>query len=300
MATVIYEKQRQAEGPPRIFREIFSPCLCIELEEIYRRGIAVDEVRLRANRQASVSSGGENIFLEYTVGQAELEKMLNILCGGSLYAHADTLNSGYITVHGGIRVGVAGRASCQDGKIVGIYDICALCFRLPKKVLRVGAPVCKLLRESGRGVLVYSPPAQGKTTLLRAVTAQMSSGQNAWRVCVIDSRGELAYSLEDKGLCVDMLVGYPRSAGLEIATRCLNAQLIVCDEIGTREEAETVISLQNCGVPLLASAHASSLESLYRRGGLAELCRAGVFGSYVGIRRRMGESDYEYTIDTET
>ena len=145
-------------------------------------------------------------------------------------------------------------------------------------------------------MLVYSPPGEGKTTLLRGVAAALASGAEAWRVAVIDSRGELGFSLDDASLCIDVLAGYPRALGLEIAARTMNAQLIVCDEIGGVDEARAIISAQNCGVPLLASAHGESVRSIMRRDGIRELHLAGVFGAYVGIKRRGIGIDYIYDI----
>ena len=93
-----------------------------------------------------------------------------------------------------------------------------------------------------------------------------------------------------------MLSGYPRGIGIEIAARTLNPQLIVCDEIGADiKEAEAITAAHNCGVALLASAHASSAEQLKRRRGIAMLCERGVFSYYVGISRGIGE-EYEYSI----
>jgi stage III sporulation protein AA len=76
----------------------------------------------------------------------------------------------------------------------------------------------------------------------------------------------------------------------------MNAQLIVCDEIGGVDEAQAILAAQNCGVPLLATAHAGSMEGLMRRTGIRLLCESGVFGAYVGIRRRTDKSDYLYTV----
>ncbi len=298
MATFIKARQRDAQTLPTVFFEIFPPRLYDALCDLVSRRIPIDEVRVRTGKCASVTSGSSNIRLDVTLSRTEIDGIVDQICDNSLYAHADTINCGYITLDGGIRVGIVGRASVSDGRVLGVYEVSALCFRIPRKIMRVGAPVCDLLRkfEGGAGVLVYSPPAQGKTTLIRAVTAQMASGDTPWRVAVIDSRGELGFALEDAGLCVDVLTGYPRPLGIEIAARSMNAQLIVCDEIGGVEEARAMIAAQNCGVPLLATAHALTLEGLMRRTGVRLLADARVFGAYVGIKRQPEHKDYEYTV----
>ena len=297
VATVINTRQRSIEELPKIFFELLPCELYSALKELAARGIPIDEVRLRSERMATVTSGGKNIVLNCILSKSQMEYVFDSICEHSLYAHADTIKQGYITLDGGIRVGIVGRASVVGESVIGVYDVSALSFRLPRRVRRVGAPVCELLKKTfPRGVLVYSPPAHGKTTLLRAVIAAMASGSEPWRVAVIDSRGELGFSLDEPSLCVDVLYGYPRPLGIEIAARSMNAQLIVCDEIGAPEEARAIIAAQNCGVPLLATAHGDSFEGIMRRTGIAMLDEAGVFGAYVGIERRGNARDYIYTV----
>ena len=298
MATVIRPKGSQAEALPSVFFQILPSCLYSELSELIARGVPIDEIRLRTCRVASITSGGRNITLRTKLTRDQIDLIVDTICENSLYAHADTINNGYLTLSGGIRVGIVGRAAISEDRVIGVYDTSSLCFRLPRRIRRVGAPVCRLLREfeGERGVLVYSPPGHGKTTLLRSVAATMSSGEGAWRVLVIDTRGELGFSLEDPSLCIDILSGYPKALGIEIAARSMNAQLIICDEIGDVAEAEAIIAAQNCGVPLLATAHASSLDGLLMRSGLRKLHQACVFGAYVGIRRRENETDYTYDV----
>jgi stage III sporulation protein AA len=143
-------------------------------------------------------------------------------------------------------------------------------------------------------VLVFSPPGVGKTTLLRAVIAEMTCGRNAIRCAVIDTRGELSCFLP-RDTCADVLSGYPKGEGIEIAARCFNPQLIVCDEIGGEfSEAQAIAAAHNCGVPLLATAHASGMEELLKRDPIAFLHGKKIFSHYVGISRGASDGDYLY------
>ncbi len=267
----------------------------------------LEELRLRADRYATLTVGGRNLPTRVLLSEEDLAAILVHLCGGSLYAYSDTIHRGYITLPGGVRVGIAGRAVCEEGRVIGVYDITALCIRLPHRHARVGAPVCRLLRalaadgQGHTGALIYAPPGVGKTTLLRGVAATMASGERPLRTVVIDTRGELGFDTDGADLCLDILRGYPRARGVEIATRTLAAELIVCDEIGDVEEAMALISAHHGGVPLVASAHAGRLDELLRRTGIRLLHEARLFGAYVGIRRRPpapggGLSDFEYHI----
>jgi stage III sporulation protein AA len=86
---------------------------------------------------------------------------------------------------------------------------------------------------------------------------------------------------------------------VEIATRTLSAQLIVCDEIGDMEEAMSLISAHHGGVPLVATAHAGTPDELLRRTGIRLLHEARLFGAYAGIRRD-GQGDFTYRITPRT
>lgn len=273
------------------------------LEAVGGRGEMIEEIRLRAGRYAGITAEGVNRTVNIILTVSELTAILTHMCGGSLYAYSQTINQGYVTLPRGIRVGVAGRAVCEDGHIIGVCEITGLCIRLPHRMGTMGGRVCSLLRRmaaeggSPQGVLIYAPPGEGKTTLLRAVTAGMAGadGKPPLRTVVIDTRGELGFETDGQGLCLDILRGYPRDKGIEIATRTLSAQLIICDEIGDVGEAMSLISAHHGGVPLVATAHGGTYEELLRRTGIRLLHEARLFGAYIGIRRD-GRGDFTYRI----
>lgn len=247
-----------------------------------------------------LNCGGRNIILDSVVDGEQMDEIFLRLCGGSLYAHIESIAQGYISLDGGIRVGVCGHAARERGRIMGVSRISSLVIRLPHPApLHVGGELVRLLYEVDLtgGVLVYSKPGVGKTTVLRGAAAQLASGDQPLRVAVIDTRGELAYSLDAPRLTVDILTGYPKHEGIEIAVRTLGAQVMICDEIGDSEEAAAIISAHNCGVPLLASAHAGSIGELMKKPGIAALHKSRAFAKYVGLSRRQGRPfEYQYSI----
>lgn len=272
--------------PDRLMRIIDRtiPCGCL-----------VEEIRIRKNRQAYLVVEGKNIILDMVATDDEMMKIIKIISHNSLYAYRDTISNGYIPLENGIRVGLVGRASIENGNVVGVYDISEFSIRVPNR-LRVDCSSIIGLAQSG-SVLIYSPPGEGKTTLLRSMIRCLSGGIYAKRVGVIDTRNELIYDLDSKDLLVSILSGYPRKLGIEIAVRTMNSQLIVCDEIGDEHDAFAIIDAQGAGVPIIASCHGSSLLDIFSHTGIAKLHRAKIFDYYIGIKRSTNRS-FLYNINT--
>jgi stage III sporulation protein AA len=290
------QKRTLADEVPHAVISALPYRLLSEISRVWD-GCRIEEIRLLKGRRASLTLMGRNLVLDTVLTGNEIESALSGICGGSLYAYSDTIAQGYISLDGGVRVGVSGRAACEGGRIIGVSEISSLAIRIPHRASEVGKPICDLLQSFGgrQGVLVYSAPGVGKTTLLRGVVKNLASGCEPLRVAIIDTRGELSFSLDGEGLCIDVLSGYPKGLGIEIATRTLAAEVIVCDEIGDYEEAMALVSSHNCGVPLVASAHAESVGELLRRPGIRLLHEAEIFGAYVGISRQ-GDMDFSYRI----
>lgn len=272
------------------------PRLIHRLSRICAENGRIEEIRCRLLRRTYVTCGGRNIPVEHITTREEMDEMLDRVCGGSFYAHRETLIRGYVTLEGGARVGVCGRAATEGDNIMGIYDVSSLNFRLPSPLLSVGGEIEALIRRCEGGVLIYSPAGEGKTTLLRSLISRLSSGDSPLRVCVVDTRGELSGVSVEGYECADMLIGYPKSQGIEIATRTMNAQLIACDEIGGEAEARSILEAQNCGIPLLATVHGRTLADIFGRSGIRALHSGGVFEHYVGITRGENGGEYIYRI----
>ena len=152
-----------------------------------------EEIRLRPGQLLLVEGGGGQVWLPPEVTALDLEESLNILSQYSYYAFAEQLARGYITVAGGHRVGVAGRVTVKNGKIVAMAEPGSINFRIARQLPGVGKPVLPWLISKGRALntLILAPPNCGKTTLLRDLIRLFSDEMNL-TVGVVDERSELA------------------------------------------------------------------------------------------------------------
>lgn len=256
------------------------------------------EVRIRSGRRLTLTTveGGYNRLTSLYTDSDTVAEAVVALCDRSLHSHMDTIREGYIALPGGVRVGVTGRAVCDGDEICHVSDISSLCIRIPVTVRKVSRPVFRALRRGGfrESVLFYSPPGVGKTTLLRDLAFSLSE-EAGLRVAVVDSRCELATDALFDADHIDVYSGYPKGKAIELATRTMNPQYIICDEIGTAEEALALLAVENAGVPLLASAHAATLDQLLRRRNIRMLHQAAVFDHYVGLARNADDLRFRFT-----
>ena len=206
----------------------------------------------------------------------------------------------YISYRGGIRVGVCGRAVCDKDKIISVDKIDSLNIRIPHIMRGICDPVLAALgqKKDGGGILIYSLPGVGKTTLLRDIAITLSSFPHSKRVCLIDSRCEIGDGGYDCPT-LDIYSGYPPRDAIEMAVRTMSPEIIICDEIGGDEEFRALLSLCGKGIPVIASAHAGECRELLLNKNLRLLHENGLFSLYIGIARKRGTLDFSFTFSNE-
>ena len=91
----------------------------------------------------------------------------------------------------------------------------------------------------------------------------------------------------------DVLSLCPKAVGIPMVLRGMNPQVIAVDEITAEEDIRAMCLAANCGVGLLASIHAASVDELHQKPLWRELLRARVFRRCIVIRSNGGARSYE-------
>ena len=256
-----------------------------------RRKAEAEELRLRIGRPLYITLPAMEAPLPQTrVIRGDLEQVLDRATEYSRYVAAETLRHGYVTAQGGFRIGVCGTALPLGDCNEGIRDVSSLSIRIPRVREDAARPILPELLEDGWPLLM-GPPGSGKTTLLRDLVRLLSQGTELApprRVALVDERGELAAVHRGRpqlevGCHTDVLDGCPKALAVPMLLRAMTPQVIALDEVAMQPDVEAVCAAANCGVTLLATVHASSLQDLRGRPVGRALLECGVFRRLVII-----------------
>ena len=283
----------------------------------------VEEIRARQGLPLGVVYGGGDGFISpggelllepaagYRPDAADLAQAVQLCTRNSLYAWEEEIRSGFITLPGGHRVGLAGRAVLEDGRVRLIKPVVSLNYRVAREIRGAAdRVVTHVINPAARRVchtLIASPPQGGKTTLLRDLVRQLSTGIPSlrWRgvkVALVDERSEVAGAQAgvprlDVGTRTDVLDACPKAWGIMLAIRSLSPEVVAVDELGREEDALAVEEALRAGVSVLATAHGSSREELVRRPGLSRLLANGAFERLIILGRSHGPGTVERVTD---
>lgn len=257
------------------------------------------EIRLRVNRPLAIVCTDITYYLTIQGGlvstplldatlcvkRSDIVDTFNNICNYSVYNHQNEIINGFVTMNGGHRAGLSGTAVQGDGKIKNIRDISSINIRIAREYIGCAKNLAQKIGDiRNGGVLLCGAPCSGKTTVLRDY-ARMLSYENSMNVALIDERGELASTSSgvfqnDIGFC-DVYDGYKKSDAMLHAIRSMAPDIIVCDEIGSEDDVRSIEQAVNCGVIIIASVHASSVNELRRKHNIMKLFELSAFSKAV-------------------
>lgn len=257
----------------------------------------IEEIRIRVMKRVEVIITGKPVFLSYVTTYEDSINLLNELSHYSIYTLEEELKKGYITVRGGHRVGLSGRVITENGRVKAIRDVTSFNIRIAKEKLGIAESYVPYLYDGKwLNTLIIGPPQTGKTTLLRDFARLISSGYKqieSNKVGIVDERSEIAGCVKgvpqhQLGERIDVLDACPKAEGMMMMIRSMSPDVLVVDEIGTKEDAEAVLEAVHAGVQLFVTVHGYRASELLKRPTLKMLFEDKVFDRYMELSRRDG------------
>lgn len=289
------------------------------------QGENIEEIRLRVNKPLIINGNQKDYFYNekskklernmdkaYIVTKEDLEQTFQIICKYSIHSFMDDIKKGFITLRGGHRVGIVGKAIVENGKVENMKHISSLNIRISKEVKNCSDKVMNHIIKSPTKInntIIISPPQCGKTTLLRDIVRNLSNGSEKHNfegvnVALIDERNEIAGSYlgipqMDVGIRTDIIETCPKDVGIIMVLRSMSPNVIVTDEIGTESDIKALYSALNGGVGLITTVHGDSIEDIRNRKELNNLLNEELFKKVILLSAKRGPGTVEKIYDLQ-
>lgn len=267
----------------------------------------IQEIRLRINKPLILMQNEHAFFLSndgvlvrtvkdgcIVIRKDVFERTYKKICEYSVHSNMNTLTNGFITIKGGNRVGVCSTAVYKNDSIYSIKGVSSLNIRIAREFKGVSLPLLNSICTTQMpSIILAGKPGSGKTTVLRDIAYQLSSGykEEYRKLVIIDERSEIANmggenSQNDVGVNTDVLNGFNKSDGIEIAVRTLSPDVILCDEIGTDSEVNAIRHGFSSGVNFIVSIHVANEKDIYQKPQMRSLLSTQQFQYIVLLKNQ--------------
>lgn len=235
------------------------------------------ELRLRINAPPELVLNQKSVWLDRNIVEDDIHYCINTASRYSPWA-ATGFSQGYITSAGGHRIGLCGESVLKNGVAVGMRKISSINIRVARDFPGISSSIC----HSNKSLIILGAPGSGKTTLLRDLARSLAERCS---IAVIDERGELFPDGFTRGKRMDILYGCPKQIGIEMLIRTMTPEYIAVDEITSEEDSTALLKAVGCGVKLLASAHASSVQDFHNRPCYQYLLQYRLFEHFIVLEK---------------
>lgn len=260
----------------------------------------LQEIRIKIGNPVIMEDReGEKVF-NYQVKNEDIKYIVQRISNYSLYAFEEELKQGYITIQGGHRIGISGDCVVQNGLVKTIKNIYSLNIRVSREILGCAFKYVPYMIKNNDilNTIIISPPKCGKTTILRDLTRILSNGDKSLgiqgkKITIIDERSEIAGCYKgipqlNVGIRSDVYDNCIKSEGIIMAIRALSPEIIICDEIGTEKDTNSLIQALNSGVRVITTIHGFDIKDLTNRPVFKELIDNKVFKRALVLSNRLG------------
>ena len=254
----------------------------------------LEEIRFRIGQYLVMRFSGEEVELKregIKITEQHMREILEYVSRYSLFAYEHELKQGYITIEGGHRIGLVGRAIIENGRIKTQKYISSINIRIAHEVPGCAERIIPYIVEDKTicHTLIISPPRCGKTTMLRDIIRIVSDGNENLQGCtvgVVDERSEICASFQGIpqnyiGKRTDVFDACPKVEGMNILIRTMSPAVVAVDEIGTSDEVHAIEYAMYCGCKILATVHGMSIQDIQKRPIVNQLITQKRFERYI-------------------
>ncbi|MDR1093381.1 MAG: stage III sporulation protein AA [Clostridiales bacterium] len=281
----------------------------LNLEKLY-------EIRLRSQKPVMLNYCGRYLYLTpdgasedgdkaYVLDRKAVENIVFRASEHSLYVFNEQIKQSFITIAGGIRLGICGELVIENGAVKTVKNFTSVNVRIPHEVKNCSLNCFKYIADKQiYNTLIVSPPGAGKTTWLRDVACQLARLSPPPNILILDERGEIAavsagVAQLDTGPTGDVMTNCGKGYGFEQGIRSMRPDVIITDELANPADVEAAAGAIAAGVKIIASTHAFDHLDLNLKPAFESVLKKRLFSRFVVLSNRRGPGTCEGVYDEQ-